>query len=176
MNADQVWMTTFTGHRFYLTDPHADEIFIEDIAHALSQICRFTGHTSAFYSVAQHSVLVSQRCKEPLQGLLHDAAETYIGDMARPLKQLLPQYKAIERLVEAAVAERFHLPDQLCPSVKEADTMVCFHEFRTFMDVAVLSADHHWLGLEFEEITPMTPIEARDAFLAEYVRIRKETP
>jgi hypothetical protein len=83
------WMTTFTGKRFYLMDPVVEDITIEDIAHALAMTCRWHGHTNTFYSVAQHSVLTSLVADRPyrMAMLLHDAAEAYIGDLAKPIKR-----------------------------------------------------------------------------------------
>ena len=83
------WMTTFTGRRFYPMDPVVEDITIEDIAHALALTCRWHGHTNSFYSVAQHSVLTSLLADRPyrMAMLLHDAAEAYIGDLAKPLKR-----------------------------------------------------------------------------------------
>src|SRR5712664_1181267 len=82
------WIETFTGHAFYLLDPRPEDILIEDIAHALSQACRFTCHTRRFYSVAEHSYHIAVLCEKEykLGGLLDDAEETYLGDMNRPLK------------------------------------------------------------------------------------------
>ncbi len=82
------WISTYCMKRVYPFDPRMDEICIEDIAHALSNICRFTGHCSEFYSVAQHSVYVSVHVnqKNAMCGLLHDAAEAYLNDIARPVK------------------------------------------------------------------------------------------
>src|ERR1700683_336889 len=82
------WIVTFSGRRFYVLDPRPSDVRIEDIAHSLSLQCRFNGHVKNFYSVAQHSVLVSERCDpaDALYGLLHDASEAYIGDMSAPLK------------------------------------------------------------------------------------------
>jgi len=89
------WIQTFTGKRVYPFDMTLSDIDIFDIAHALSNLCRFTGHTNRFYSVAQHSVIMSDICyhtygKECAKvALLHDASEAYFGDMSRPIKRSL---------------------------------------------------------------------------------------
>jgi len=92
-------------------NPTTEMLVIQDIAHALSRITRFGGHTpwKRLYSVAEHSILVSQFLKSELRlyGLLHDAAEAYMMDLPSPLKILLPEYKEIERRLEAKIFERF---------------------------------------------------------------------
>lgn len=85
------WIQTFTGKRFWPLSPRAEDVDIRDIAHALAMKCRFNGHTREFYSVAQHSVLVAHLVAETspqfaLDGLLHDAAEAYLPDVASPIK------------------------------------------------------------------------------------------
>ena len=85
-------IVTYTGKIFDLLNPKPEMVCIKDIAHSLAYQCRYTGHTKFFYSVAQHCVLMAENPDlpgDPLQKLLHDAAETYIGDMARPWKNLL---------------------------------------------------------------------------------------
>ena len=85
-------IVTYTGKVFDLLNPKPEMVCIEDIAHSLAYQCRYTGHTREFYSVAQHCVLMAGNPDlpgDPMAKLLHDAAETYIGDIARPWKRLL---------------------------------------------------------------------------------------
>lgn len=127
---------TKNGTYFDFTQPSESEIDIESIAHALSHICRFTGHTRQFYSVAQHSVMVSLIVPENLAmaGLLHDAAEAFIGDVAKPLKRLLPDYAAIEKNVEQAVFAHFSVGDDpYHDDVKRADLIMLLTEKRDLM-------------------------------------------
>jgi len=117
------WILTRTGRRFDLLMPKASQVSTLDIAHALANICRFNGHTSRHYSVAQHSLLVSSivPAEHQLAALLHDATEAYVGDMVRPLKQVMPEYQKIEQRIWLAICERFDIAPELPESVKEAD-------------------------------------------------------
>jgi len=111
---DPYWFTTFTGKKFYPFSPRIEDIDIVDIAHALSLVCRFGGHLPEHYSVAQHSVLVSYLVPTELslEGLIHDAAEAYIGDIIRPIKKH-PQFKCflddIEMTIESLIDIKFNL-------------------------------------------------------------------
>lgn len=101
---------TASGIEICLHYPHASMINIEDIACGLSKICRFGGQTNAFYSVAQHSVLVAALAPDYLkkEALLHDAAEAYIGDIIKPLKHILgKKYKGIEESFNTAIGVHF---------------------------------------------------------------------
>lgn len=131
------WIQTHSGRRFNPITPNPDAIVIQDIAHALSMQCRFSGHCHEFYSVAQHSVLVSHICNEEdaLWGLLHDASEAYLVDVPRPIKRSgkFQAYIDFENAMQEAVCRRFALPFQEPPSVKRADTKLLSTEARDLM-------------------------------------------
>lgn len=128
-------ITTYTGGKFWPLDPRPENVNILDIARSLSQTCRFRGHTRHFYSVAQHSVNVSQTLAGELQlwGLLHDAAEAYLTDAPRPLKRHLSGFDELENAVLRAVGERFGLPWPIPPEVFEIDNRVLVAEARYVM-------------------------------------------
>ena len=107
------WIQTFMGIKFYPLDPHPEEILIQDIAHALSLSCRFSGHTREFYSVAQHSILAAiymPKGKE-LWGLLHDASEAYLHDIPTPLKRLdqFRFYRELEDNLQKMIFKKYGL-------------------------------------------------------------------
>lgn len=125
------WIHTFTGKKFYPLDPDPTTIDIEDIAHALSNLCRYGGHVRRFYSVAQHSCLVGGAVPERHRawGLMHDATEAYLIDLPRPIKNELPDYKLAEKRLSYAIALRFNLPSLVEPKeVKEVDTRILRNE------------------------------------------------
>lgn len=107
----------FTGGYYDVKNPRACDVRIEDIAHVLSNICRFGGHIPRYYSVAEHliecyrkSCLECQPWSVRFACLMHDATETYIGDVVKPLKILLdPIYGPIEDANERAIAEAFDI-------------------------------------------------------------------
>lgn len=117
---------TIEGEYFDFTAPEKWRGSIRTVAHALAHICRFGGHTRRFYSVAQHCVLMSYLVppEHALHALLHEAGEPFAGDMPAPLKMLLPEYKALEKRIEAAVLTRFNLHPKLPDCIKRADLVL----------------------------------------------------
>jgi 5'-deoxynucleotidase YfbR-like HD superfamily hydrolase len=163
---------TRSGQYFDFRHPERYRIEITDIAHALSNVCRFAGHCKEFYSVAQHSVYVSQIVpdEDAFAGLMHDCAEAFIGDVTRPLKLMLQEYRVIEKRIEAALFAGFGLPATLPASVKLADREMLASE-----QAALLPPhDDQWAVLEGIEpakeiiITPLCPEEAYEAFMERY--------
>ncbi len=169
---------TCSGHYFSFIAPETSEFDIYDIAHHLSNLCRFAGATRTFYSVAQHAVLVSELLPLELKlaGLNHDDAEAFLVDIPRPLKQLLPDYKRIEERVEREVLRRFDLPYPMHELVHTADRLALYIEQRDLMPVH----EDHWAafeGIALEQIMahppidPLPPEAARDLFLTQYARL-----
>lgn len=128
---------TSAGRMVDVAGLNHEDLDPETIAHALSNLCRFTGHCRTFYSVAQHSVLVASLLPRELKfaGLMHDATEAFIGDMSSPIKALLPFYISLEKVVWWAIAKRYHLPKELPGAVKLADLRALATEKRDLMPV-----------------------------------------
>jgi hypothetical protein len=129
------WIQTYTGKKFFPLDPRPEDVCIEDIAHALSLLCRFGGHCRKFYSVAEHSARVSEACDptDAMWGLLHDASEAYLVDVPRPIKGYLVGYREIEAQVQRAVCEHFGLSVEQPDSVSVADSVLLHTEARDLM-------------------------------------------
>lgn len=131
---------TYTNTLFYPLSPQMDEVKIEDIAHALSQMCRANGHFKSFYSVAQHSIHCAEEAKaRGLSGkmqlvcLLHDASEAYISDITRPVKCYLEEYRKIEEKLQSVIYEKFgicNLTKEECRQLQEIDNALLHHEFK----------------------------------------------
>lgn len=124
------WMQTFNGTPFYPLDPNPDDIHIESVAHSLSMLCRYNGHCIRFYSVAEHSVLMSHTVdpENARWALMHDAVEAYLGDMVRPVKYKMPEFMAIEDNLDVVIAGKFRLGWPMPAQVKEHDTRIVVDE------------------------------------------------
>lgn len=157
---------TFTGRFVKPYELTAADVDVRDIAHALSNVCRFQGHVREFYSVAQHSVLCAS-LNPTLPTLLHDATEAYACDLAGPLKrdtELGRMYKGVERLIARAIEEAFSLePDALeARDVKRADWAMLQVEGRQLMPA------NDWARVDIltdMRIKPWLPRDAERAFL-----------
>lgn len=127
---------TLTGKLVDPLDLKPADIDIEDIAHALSNLCRFTGHCPKFYSVAQHSCFVASLVPRELRlaALLHDASEAYLSDIASPTKQrnTMVGYRMMEHFCTKAIAEKFGVSRFMLESVKPFDAAAYRDEFTTF--------------------------------------------
>lgn len=165
-----MWMKTNSGDRFNFLEPK--NFKIHDIAHALSNICRFTGHCSEFYSVAQHSILICSELQHTdrdtqLWALLHDASEAYLGDVSSPLKRMLPDYKVLETKCMNAIAHHFRLSPVIPNIVHMLDLRICLTEGECLMG----GGTHEWNFPDHIKplnmiIEPMPPKEAKEAFLS----------
>lgn len=171
------FIETRTGKRFEPLAPAAEDIRIEDIAHALANQCRFSGHTKVHYSVAEHSVRVSELLEAcgygngvQLWALLHDASEAYLVDIPSPLKALpeFAPYRAAEARLMAAICDRFGLPREEPAAVRVADETLLATEARDLMAYR----PEHWGKLREqpldEVIVPWGTCIARRNFLARF--------
>ena len=168
---------TYTGKILDFSNPKPEQICIEDIAHALSNICRYTGHTKAFYSVAEHSVrmaLDENLSGNPLTRLLHDSAEAYIGDIVLPLQEIFPK-KEIENKLLVVISKALGHQIIMTPEVKRSDRIMMVTEVRDLM----ASNNPIWSPY-FDQWTPLSqkiypwPSDlAESAFLSTYKNLKE---
>lgn len=172
------WIQTYSGVAFDLENPQPYMIRLMDVAHALSQTCRFTGHTSKFYSVAQHSVMVSylSNPQNALVGLLHDFTEAYLTDLATPVKRLLPEYYNMEKRIWLAGSGKWGLPEELPSDVKEADKAALGWEAWIHFNEEPING---WCDFPYglrdlvpaELLQPLYPEYAEKAFIYRFVEL-----
>ena len=176
---DGKWRSTYTGKQFHFLDPQPDEICIEDIAHALSLTCRFGGACKQFYSVADHSIRVSEIVPEEykLLALLHDGAEAYLADIVRPMKNSLPGFKEMENVILVAIFDKF-IPfwiddkHEIYGTIKEADNIILATEARDLM-----TNMNDWASLPQplpDKIKPMSSRAAEVLFLMMFADMEAE--
>ena len=174
------YLQTVSGRWVNPFDPDPEQLDAGDIARSLANQCRFGGHSRVFYSVAQHSVLVSELVEsrggdgeDAFAALMHDATEAYLGDMPHPLKHrsaLGAAFKAAEEHLERAIRARFGIrPD--VPEIKRVDRALLATERRSFS-----AEDWHWPELDGVqpldvELTAWSPDEAARAFAARYAEL-----
>jgi hypothetical protein len=139
-SSDGDFIQVYGGKKVHPLRLSPSDFDIITIAHALSHLCRYTGHINNFYSVAEHSVLVSRAVpkEHALWGLLHDAPEIIINDISRPIKVWLnsvcPEFKALETDIMHCVCDQYDLPYQTPECIKIADLSVLHDEYLAGID------------------------------------------
>ena len=150
---------------FDVFHPNSEHIEINDIAHALSNICRYGGHSPKFYSVGQHSVLCSLvpgTYQEQMEALMHDSSEAYLADMPRPIKRNLPEYIRVENNLLEVIFKRFGLTFPLTPRVHKVDNDMLEFEYVSFFDDKDSNPDFDF----------WVPEKAKAAFLDRYNELK----
>lgn len=167
-----------SGQYIDLRDPDYSEVQIEELAHSLAHLCRYTGHTKHFYSVAEHCWIASifGDPDHALEILLHDLAEAVLGDVSSPLKSLLPDYKRMEKIHEERLAERFGVPFPFHPSVADADMRMLATERHQLLENAGI-----WTVVK--DVQPydaylecLHPKFAMNVFLSRYYELTEMAP
>ena len=156
-------INTASGRKINLLDPKPDQISIGDIARGLSYNSHFGGQTPQFFSIAQHCLLVCELMEEQfhtpdllMTGLLHDASEAYLGDMLKPLKVMLPNFREIEDRMMVVILEKYSLDPASMVIIKEYDIRVQELEYNAFYKNG--------------DIKYLSPEESRVAFLQTYYK------
>lgn len=178
MKQTESCITTLSGQYFDILRPEEYDYQIEEIATALSNLCRYTGHVNSFYSVAEHSVLVSRIVPErlALAGLLHDASEAYLGDVSSPLKKLLPEYRAIEERVQRAIANAFGFEYPFHEEIHAADKRMYWQERQSVANNGVRDKLWHqdFAATRKAEAIGMSPLMARRMFIKRFRALTTE--
>lgn len=144
------FLQTSSGKLISVQNPDPRDISIEDIAKSLSKQCRFNGHCSRFYSVGEHTILGDRLIQKLYPGnvdarkswFVHDFTEAYVGDIIRPIKRHLPDFKAIENGYHTAINKAFNVNNYLADVVYTVDNLMVMWEKRD-----LLPAKIHWPGM-----------------------------
>lgn len=170
----EAWIQTFTGRAFWPLNPRPEDVDLVDIAHALAMKCRYSGHCKRFYSVAEHSVLVSRMVdpQHALAALLHDAGEAYLPDVPRPIKPKLTGFKEIEERVDTVIARKFGATFPWHESIHIADATILADEKLALMgpEPAPWSLPYPPAGVKIE---CWDPEEAKWQFCIRFFEVTK---
>lgn len=183
LTKDQHWIGLLSGAQMNYNYPEESDVTLDDLASALSNICRFSGHLPKFYSVAQHLVNTSRivPVEFAFDALMHDTAEAFTNDLPTPLKWVFPVFKELEDKIEAAMAERFGFKYPYPQEVKIADTQMLMLE-----KVYVKEDDNEWpnyppldLKLEAElyakvDLKPWQPCRAKREFIERFEELERD--
>lgn len=177
------WIQTFTGKRFYPLEPDIEDIHIVDIAKALSQICRFNGHCTRFYSVAEHSLSclglarhMGLSYSHRYAALMHDAAEAYLSDVVRPVKRFITGYSEYEERLEIMIADKYKIQAHQEPVIKKIDNIMLATERRDLFHDPLPWGNLIEEPTDFFDVSkPIShgAINVMQAFLGEFYNLRK---
>lgn len=179
-NLDEQWIGLLSGTRFNYNRPEESNVTVEDLAGALSNICRFSGHLPQFYSVAQHLVNTSKIVPADVafDALMHDTAEAFTNDLPTPLKWALPIFKELEIKIESAMADKFGFQYPYPSAVKEADTIMLLLE-KKYVKLDNLEWPGY-TGIEYEHMADKVdlkgwqPCRAKREFLERFEELYNE--
>lgn len=175
------WIGLLSGAKMNYNCPEESDVTLDDLASALSNICRFSGHLPCFYSVAQHLVNTSRIVdgEFAFDALMHDTAEAFTNDLPTPLKWSLPIFKELEVHIESAMAKRFEFNYPYAPEVKVADTQMLLLEkkyvkldSREWPLYEALSEAVESVLLPKVDLKPWQPVRAKREFLERYAQLR----
>ncbi len=171
---DDQWISLLSGGTFNYNRPQDSNVTLDDLASALSNVCRFSGHLPCFYSVAQHLVNTSRivRPEFAFDALMHDTAEAFTNDLPTPLKWALPIFKELEVKIEAAMAGKFGFNYPYPPEVKQADTeMLILEKLYVKRDDSVWP-NYEGIVVDYlidkVDLKPWQPQRAKREFLKRY--------
>ena len=177
---DDQWIGLLSGAQMNYNRPEESDVTLDDLASALSNICRFSGHLPSFYSVAQHLVNTSRivPAQFAFDALMHDTAEAFTNDLPTPLKWALPVFKELEVRIEGAMAKKFGFNYPYPPEIKIADTQMLLLEKK------YVKKDYrdwpNYRDIEFEhlaklvDLKPWQPCRAKREFLDRYYELTNE--
>lgn len=173
-STEVTYIQSYSGTTVDFLNPKENQILLEDIAHALSLLCRFGGHCSEFYSVADHSIRCSEKAPDgfKFEALMHDATEAFLVDVPRPIKQVLPGYRDIEAGLDVVIRKKFGLPEKMSKEVHHVDGAMLSTEKRDLMK----PSDRPWSSLPDpyeEKIVPRTPEQSYKDFIDRFNELTK---
>lgn len=174
---DEQCISLLSGATFNYNRPEESDVTLNDLATALSNICRFSGHLPCFYSVAQHLVNTSRivHPRYSFDALMHDTSEAFTNDLPTPLKWAFPVFKELEIKIEVAMSKKFGFKYPYHPAVKQADTEMLILE-----KLYVKKDDSIWpnyTGIKVEhllekvDLNPWSPSEAKNRFIERYIEL-----
>lgn len=172
---NHTWIQTYTGRKVDVLKPKHEDISIIDIAHSLSNQCRFTGHVKKFYSVAEHSYHISKLVSKEfaLHGLLHDASEAYLTDVPSPIKPLLSNYADIENALLVIIFDRFEISGKTPKEVKELDKRMTITEgFCLMPDISDWPLSKKCQPITHMNLECWNPEEAKQRFINRFLELQ----